>query len=259
MWSADSTLQKPRPPRRSDVSAATANRWHAIRPGGGDPFGAARFSTAVAWRIFLEAGWTAWQPLPLAEKASRNLDLLQFVWAELTSDFVGVFEAFAESLFEHRLLGPAPPDTMASRSRLSRLTEGPHGEVVHFPGPPPRDVFPFSSVIRAIEGLRERAPLRTKEAVERLNNAVPDALKFVAKLPDTVPAPTVSAAEDGEVVLEWVLGPSQAVAGFEGDGGFGYALLKNGKFAPGEHEGELDDRPLPADLISYLQAQSAGS
>lgn len=83
--------------------------------------------------------------------------------------------------------------------------------------------------------------------------AIHDAITFAALLPDNIPEPTISAAQDGEIVIEWVKGNKKAVAGFEGDGHFGYTLYKNGKFKPGAAEGCLENGSLPSDLVRYLE------
>jgi hypothetical protein len=111
--------------------------------------------------------------------------------------------------------------------------------------------FKFSNTIHQLQALRTR-PLQQEEDRERLQVAIREALIFVTKLPQMVPEPSVSASDEGEVVLEWYVGKNEAVAGFEGDGGFGYTLLEGGQFIPGQQEGVLDGRPPPSDLISYL-------
>lgn len=89
-----------------------------------------------------------------------------------------------------------------------------------------------------------------------LENAKSDTVKFISKLPAEIQTPTVFTAEDGEIVLEWKQGSSHAVVDFQGDGFFGYALLSEGRFIPGKHEGDLSQSTLPEDLIQYLKPSS---
>lgn len=105
--------------------------------------------------------------------------------------------------------------------------------------------------IAEIHHLLQHANALDTEASVRLKAAVGDALVFLASLPGAIPAPHASAAEDGEVLLEWKMGVKQAVAGFEGDSRFGYALLRGKLFEPGEHEGVVGG-DLPEDLARYL-------
>jgi hypothetical protein len=90
------------------------------------------------------------------------------------------------------------------------------------------------------------------DAQERFHAAKFDAIRFFAKLPANLPKPRTSAAEDGEVVIEWIGHNGRAVVDFEGNDHFGYALLRNGRFTAGEYAGDLQAQELPRDLLRYL-------
>jgi len=84
--------------------------------------------------------------------------------------------------------------------------------------------------------------------------AIKDAQRFASLLPDRVPEPTVCAADDGEILIDWALAGKKAVVGLEGDGRFGYALYMGGYYKPGSEEGDLSAHDLPSDLKHYLQS-----
>lgn len=90
------------------------------------------------------------------------------------------------------------------------------------------------------------------DAQRRFYAAKFDATRFFAKLPASLPKPRISAAEDGEVVVEWIGHNRRAVVEFEGDDHFGYALLQSGRFIGGQHAGDLQAPDLPRDLLQYL-------
>lgn len=91
------------------------------------------------------------------------------------------------------------------------------------------------------------------DAEGRLYSAIIDAVVFAYSWPDSLPIPSVGAADDGEVVMEWRLGDRRAIAGFEGDKTYGYTLLIGGRFVPGLECATLDSESLPADLEKYLK------
>ena len=62
------------------------------------------------------------------------------------------------------------------------------------------------------------------------------------------------AADDGEILIDWVLGDRKGIVGLEGDGRFGYALYHGGRYKPGNQEGDLSEHDLPPDLKGYLQS-----
>jgi hypothetical protein len=110
----------------------------------------------------------------------------------------------------------------------------------------------------AIEELRELSDGWAGEgSVAPSNQAIEDAERFVSLLPECPPVPTVCAADDGEILMDWALPDKRAVVGLEGDGGFGYALYIDGGYKPGSEEGDLSVNDIPSDLKSYLQTMKA--
>jgi len=89
------------------------------------------------------------------------------------------------------------------------------------------------------------------ERLEALPGAAADAAWLVFKLPEGLPSPSIVMADDGEIVIEWAEGDKKAVIGLDGDGGFGYALYREGKFRAGDHDGVIGTA-LPIDLMTYL-------
>ena len=79
-----------------------------------------------------------------------------------------------------------------------------------------------------------------------------DVIIFCAALPNDLLLPKVSAAEGGEISLQWKQNGKRAIADFEGDGKFGYALFIEGRFVPGQYDVETTAE-IPADLLSYLK------
>jgi hypothetical protein len=115
----------------------------------------------------------------------------------------------------------------------------------------------FTETIRKIEALRGLEDgWAGEDSVAPSEETISDALKFIALLPDTVPAPLVTPASDGEIVLEWFADSKKAVVGFEGDGHFGYALFREGKFRPGVEDGSLEENRLPEDFLEYFQSMT---
>jgi hypothetical protein len=93
-----------------------------------------------------------------------------------------------------------------------------------------------------------------EDSVAPSKQAIEDAQRFASLLPDRVPEPTVCAADDGEILIDWTLAGKKAVVGLEGDGRFGYALYSGGYYKPGSEEGDLSAHDLPSDLKRYLQS-----
>jgi hypothetical protein len=85
-------------------------------------------------------------------------------------------------------------------------------------------------------------------------NARSDAVRFAALLPQNVGQPNISVSEDGEIVFDWRGAAKQALVDFDGDGSFGYALLRNGRFEPGAESGDLTKSALPNDLRDYIMS-----
>lgn len=107
-------------------------------------------------------------------------------------------------------------------------------------------------VVGVFQRLQSAYSSKNTQNSERLRAAIMDAIKFLARLPKA-PTPIVALCEEGEVTLEWRSEKKRAMANFEGDGEFGYALLAdNGKFSPGRENGAIEAEHLPTDLIEYL-------
>lgn len=110
--------------------------------------------------------------------------------------------------------------------------------------------------IEAVEYLRNLEDgWADEESIAPTETAIGDAFHFLAKLPPGIPEPRVSAATDGEIVIELKKAGLEAVVGIEGDGGFGYALLVDDEFIAGKYEGVVA-QDLPRDLSEYLSAMS---
>jgi len=244
---------------RVDMFAATADQWDSLFHADDvtEPVEASAFTKAdlipeqILRRLYVDDYRCGGLPTGHDVLVSQLINILR-AYLPSTRKSVPVVGLDRTWDFEPEQL----PETMASGKltfSLPILSSPP----VAGAGPKPHlePPFRFSQTVQQLERLTESAALEALNddaAAERRRKASADALTFIAKLPETVPVPTASGAEDGEVVLEWSSGDREAVAGFEGDGCFGYALLKGGKFVPGRHEGVLDERPLPEDLISYL-------
>lgn len=99
------------------------------------------------------------------------------------------------------------------------------------------------------------APLlsRDKDIQDCFHRAKGDAVKFAARLPKDTPLPSISISEDGEIVFDWRWEGKRALVDFDGDGSFGYALLRNGRFEPGAEAGDLAVSVLPADFRTYFR------
>jgi hypothetical protein len=110
-----------------------------------------------------------------------------------------------------------------------------------------------SNLHRLLQDIQNLAAKVDPSAREQFVVAVRDAIEFIGRLPHDLPLPRVSATSDGEIIFRWSAGQHRAVAGFEGDGAYGYALLRDGQFEPGEGEGATE-RAVPRDLLEYLRA-----
>lgn len=94
-----------------------------------------------------------------------------------------------------------------------------------------------------------------REPAQLLARHKSDSAVFISLLPSGVCAPEVTASED-ETYCEWAKPNFGALISFEGDGTFGYALLRNGRFEPGEMEvTSILDKP--RDLLEYLKSHFA--
>lgn len=67
--------------------------------------------------------------------------------------------------------------------------------------------------------------------------ALRDVILFIGQVfcavPDA-PAPRITAATDGEIVIEWFVPGKDIIVSVTGDGVFGYALFEGGRYVPGE-------------------------
>lgn len=109
------------------------------------------------------------------------------------------------------------------------------------------------STIHAVTGLMTRAGAQGVPVGDEFLAAVADAISFSGALPEGLPEPTITLSEGGEITFAWrQAGHKRALAIFEGDGRFGYAIYKDGHYVPGETEVESASAA-PADLISSLQ------
>jgi hypothetical protein len=110
-------------------------------------------------------------------------------------------------------------------------------------------------LVRAIEDLATLAVGWAGEgSVAPSDQAIKDARLFISFLPEGIPEPTVCAADDGEILIDWAVGNKKAVVGFEGDGRFGYALYQAGWYKPGNQDGDLSVHDLPSDFKGYLKS-----
>jgi hypothetical protein len=78
-----------------------------------------------------------------------------------------------------------------------------------------------------------------------------DALEWWGSLRQPVPEPRAWTDGSSEVGLRWIAGQRHALAIFEGDGEFGYAMLTETGFQPGAEDGTIKSG-MPADLGAYL-------
>lgn len=97
----------------------------------------------------------------------------------------------------------------------------------------------------------ERQALSLSGLAPSLEAAIVDVRQFARTLPLDVPTPKVTTDGEQEVVITWRTATSRAVLSFEGDGSYGYALLKGDRFVPGEEDAKASG-PFPKDLYAYL-------
>ena len=110
-------------------------------------------------------------------------------------------------------------------------------------------------LLEAIEHLGKLADgWAGEDSVAPSDQAIKDARLLVSLLPEGIPEPTVCAADDGEILIDWVVDDKKAIVGLEGDRGFGYALYHAGRYKPGNQEGDLSAHDLPSDLKGYLES-----
>ena len=129
--------------------------------------------------------------------------------------------------------------TAAALSSLRNVLEGQHS-TPHMAGA----LNPGSSpLISELQMLAAKHP--------SMLNQIRDAMKFAVHVPFGLRQPLIWVDDENEIVFEWRFSDRHAVVSFEGDGVFGYALLKGDRFVPGQHRGDLNS-PLPSDLASYL-------
>ncbi|WP_210191609.1 hypothetical protein [Rhodomicrobium vannielii] len=84
--------------------------------------------------------------------------------------------------------------------------------------------------------------------------ALADAEHFIARgIREGLHAPAISASFSGDICFSWRTSRGKASARFEGDGFFGYAMYRNGRFEAGEADGRLEEDRLPQDLVLYLK------
>ena len=99
---------------------------------------------------------------------------------------------------------------------------------------------------------RDQLAPETAFALKELVHAsFTDAQKFLALLPEAFASSAIVDWTDDEVCVEWRNSEAAVITTFEGDGAFGYALLRDGKFNPGAVE-VTNITDLPDDLLAYL-------
>ena len=143
--------------------------------------------------------------------------------------------------------------------------------VSHFSTPSGQSGQAVSDVLERAKTERE-IRRRLKEAIDELaklsdgwagegslapsRQAIEDAQRFASLLPERIPEPTVCAADDGEILIDWAFADKRAVVGLEGDGRFGYALYSEACYKPGSEEGDLSVHDIPSDLKAYLRTMN---
>lgn len=116
---------------------------------------------------------------------------------------------------------------------------------------------PQNSVERQLEFFRKLAGFlasaeeKNTEDQQDLAKAVNDAIRFVVNWPRDLPLPTAGASDCGEVGFHWSIKDRNAILRFEGDGAYGYALMRQGRYVSGDVEVEKSSE-IPKDLKEYL-------
>jgi hypothetical protein len=125
-------------------------------------------------------------------------------------------------------------------------------QAVIFGGVFPRRRPEFSAAFGEVVKLIGRASKLDVESARTLSAAATDALRFCALLPKDAPKLRINNSSDGEIVIECRLNSAGFLAEFVGDGSYGYAIFKEGKYYPGEYAGALTSGRLPADLAAVF-------
>jgi hypothetical protein len=86
-----------------------------------------------------------------------------------------------------------------------------------------------------------------REGDRTLEAALADASAFSTMLPGDVSPARISASEDGWVAIEW---ERRVRVEFPGDGTYGHAIWRNGRYEPGACPGRLGT--LPGDIADAL-------
>ncbi len=94
-------------------------------------------------------------------------------------------------------------------------------------------------------------PAFTLVSKDLVHPSFTDAQQFLALLPEAYASSADVDWADDEVCIEWRTEEAALIATFEGDGAFGYALLRDGQFVPGDVV-VTSISELPEDLVSYL-------
>jgi len=92
-----------------------------------------------------------------------------------------------------------------------------------------------------------------EDSVAPTSTTLADAQKLLTILrAEGAPRPIISASDDGVIHFDWRNGEKKASVRIEGDGEFGFALFRNGRYQPGQEDGKLEDDILPRELRDYL-------
>lgn len=114
-----------------------------------------------------------------------------------------------------------------------------------------------------LQGLKECLQLPDgwcgEDSLAPTSKTVEDANTFMGMLPDTLPKPTISVCEDGEISLDWISTKLKAclAVGFTGDGSYSYAVRINGKTSPGASEDHGLEK-LPEDIAEAIKIMMTG-
>jgi hypothetical protein len=120
----------------------------------------------------------------------------------------------------------------------------------------------FASTIGSSNFLNSTAiyVLSKLEALSKLHPSLvanfDDARNFAKSLPFDLPRPNIWTDAETEVALEWKDNSHHAMASFEGNHSFGYALRRGNRFVPGAFPGDLAGG-VPRDLVNYLRDKAS--